>query len=630
MRFLLRFLRSAWPSGCPSGSVSRSALGVLRTWLRAACPTPIESSSDFGKSPGLSPEVLGFPQGRRDFQQGCPQVGTRSGEPDPALSEEGTQHGGLVGHEPVNTELEQPLHFIALIDRPHVDGEVATVGVAHEPFGYQGAALVPGRHLEAGLSERGARHPDGRCQESGGLAGPHRRAEPGPEHLSTTRLAGIAERADADTIEGAALLDDPDERLDRGVGLRIDVDTQVGPGAEQLSQQRNRLAAVDSSSSDLGVVEVRNGAGAVGDTVELGVVEGQQHAVGRRVDIGLNVAVAQVDRVRESGQGVLGGLAGAAAMGERDWPIMIEVGPGSGSLLPPHHPVRLGASGEAMVSAAPGRPEANRPPAPRRYRDVVDVTDRLLHIVAQPAFALDEAALLIAAHTYEDLDVDLELVRLDDLAAAVNDPTLDGLTRHLFRDLGFGGATDDYYDPRNSYLNDVIARRIGIPITLSVVVIEVGRRLGVPLSGVGMPGHFLVRDRVLPDVFVDPFHGGARLDASGCRNVFHAIAGPQAQFSDAFLEPTASLDIVVRILNNLGAIASRRRDTATLEWVLRLRHHMLPVAEPAAALEFAELLASRGQFGEAADVFDELAASQPSDDDDRFRQRAGALRARLN
>src|SRR5258706_13186235 len=124
---------------------------------------------------------------------------------------------------------------------------------------------------------------------------------------------------------------------------------------------------------------------------------------------------------------------------------------------------------------------------------------------------LDEAALLIAAHADRSVDVEAQLGRLDRLAAAVPAPTLDGLRALLFRDLGFRGNRVDYYDPRNSLLHHVLDRRTGIPITLAVVMMEVGRRVGVPMWGVSMPGHFLVRDKVDTRVFVDPFDAGAVL-----------------------------------------------------------------------------------------------------------------------
>ena len=223
----------------------------------------------------------------------------------------------------------------------------------------------------------------------------------------------------------------------------------------------------------------------------------------------------------------------------------------------------------------------------------MDPTARFAELVAGPeaTLPLDELGLLIAAHAHPGLDVDAQLARFDELADQVGEPTLDGLRRLLFRDLGFAGNDVDYYDVRNSYLDDVLDRRTGIPITLAVVMLEVGRRISVPLSGVSMPGHFLVRDKVDPEVFVDPFARGALLDRAACRLRFHAVHGPDAPFDDAFLEPVGKAAIVARQLANLENIANVRGEPFTLVWVLRLRasmpdadegvRHRLEVAERA-------------------------------------------------
>jgi regulator of sirC expression with transglutaminase-like and TPR domain len=204
---------------------------------------------------------------------------------------------------------------------------------------------------------------------------------------------------------------------------------------------------------------------------------------------------------------------------------------------------------------------------------VTDATARFVQIVGgeEAAAPLDELSFLIAAHAHPALDVAAQLLRLDQLAEQVGDPTLDGVRRLLFRDLGFTGNDIDYHDPSNSFLDDVLDRRTGLPITLSVVLMEVGRRVGVPLAGVSMPGHFLVRDKVDPEVFVDPFHGGMELDRRACQVRFKTVYGPDAVFDDAFLEPVGKYAIVDRMLANLEGLALRRGDLAMAVWVLRLR-----------------------------------------------------------
>jgi regulator of sirC expression with transglutaminase-like and TPR domain len=262
----------------------------------------------------------------------------------------------------------------------------------------------------------------------------------------------------------------------------------------------------------------------------------------------------------------------------------------------------------------------------------VDPTARFSELVSgsEATLPLDEAGLLIAAHAHDGLDVAAQLGRFDDLAAQVGEPTLDGLRRLLFRDLGFTGNAADYYDARNSYLDDVLDRRIGIPISLAVVMLEVGRRIGVPLSGVSMPGHFLVRDKVDLEVFVDQFSQGALLDRRGAELRFHDVHGPDARFDDAFLAPVGKRTIVDRQLANLEAIANARGETFTLLWVLRLRAAM-PEAHDGVRRRLAATLGAAGRPDEAAVLFDRVAAGAGDGPAARdAAQAARAMRARLN
>jgi regulator of sirC expression with transglutaminase-like and TPR domain len=204
----------------------------------------------------------------------------------------------------------------------------------------------------------------------------------------------------------------------------------------------------------------------------------------------------------------------------------------------------------------------------------MDDVARFATLVAgeETAIRLDEAALLLASATKPDsADVAAALAALDAMAADVPAPTLDGLRALLFRDLGFGGNGDDYYDPANSWLDEVIDRRVGLPITLAVLMMEIGRRVGVPLAGVSMPGHFLVRDKVDPDVFVDPFARGRVLDRAGCEARFHAVQGPGSVFDESFLEPVGKRAILVRMLANLETVARMRGDLHLLQRVFALQ-----------------------------------------------------------
>jgi regulator of sirC expression with transglutaminase-like and TPR domain len=257
-------------------------------------------------------------------------------------------------------------------------------------------------------------------------------------------------------------------------------------------------------------------------------------------------------------------------------------------------------------------------------------TERFTELVGldDASIPLDEVALRVAAHALPSLDVRHELGRIDRLAAECREPTLDGLLRLLFRDQGFAGNRADYYDPRNSFLNEVLNRRLGIPITLSVLAMEVGRRFGVPLAGVGMPGHFLVRDEVDPSVFVDAFGGGVVLDEQGCERLFQSVQGSGRPLDPQFLVPIPRAAIVSRLLGNLRAIYAQRRDTGSLLWVTRLRTR-LPDADDAVWREHATILANAGHLLDAIAAFEHAARLAPQGDT-RDQLAADHLRARLN
>jgi regulator of sirC expression with transglutaminase-like and TPR domain len=258
----------------------------------------------------------------------------------------------------------------------------------------------------------------------------------------------------------------------------------------------------------------------------------------------------------------------------------------------------------------------------------VDVTDRFAELVRGPEAQcrLDVGAVLIAAHARRDLDVDEELARLDELAKGCAEPTLDGVTRHLFDDLGFQGDVDEYSHPRNSLLDSVLERRRGIPITLSVVLLEVARRLQVPLDGVGLPGHFLVRDRVDADLFVDPFWR-VQLDRSGVEKVFHALHGPNAKLEEKFLDPVGNRAILARMLTNLRRSYAGVGDRTGALWAQCLRV-LVPGATAGDRRELAALLAANGRFDAAAEELDAIADDGWGSDRDRVAARA--MRAKLN
>ncbi|MGH7266444.1 MAG: SirB1 family protein, partial [Candidatus Rokuibacteriota bacterium] len=141
------------------------------------------------------------------------------------------------------------------------------------------------------------------------------------------------------------------------------------------------------------------------------------------------------------------------------------------------------------------------------------------------------------------------------------------LSRHLFEQEGFRGNREDYYDPRNSFLNDVLDRRLGIPITLAVLYVEAAARAGVAARGIGLPGHFIVEvTRGGERCRVDPFSGGVGLDEAACHALVRQVRGPDVPFDAAWLSPVTTRQIVARMLANLKGVYTRRA-----EWPRALR-----------------------------------------------------------
>jgi regulator of sirC expression with transglutaminase-like and TPR domain len=204
------------------------------------------------------------------------------------------------------------------------------------------------------------------------------------------------------------------------------------------------------------------------------------------------------------------------------------------------------------------------------------VAHRLQHFSALmngPAadLMLDEAALTLSAVLQPRLDVIEWLSVLDEFAASCPTPTREGVLAHLIGDVGFIGDRRSYGDWRNSCLDRVISGRRGIPISLSVVVIEVARRLGIGLHGIGMPAHFLIGDPTDPDWFCDPFHGGSILDAQGARALLDSLTHGQISWHPEHLDPVAPRLVIARMLNNLKAAFTQRKDLLRLSLVMQMR-----------------------------------------------------------
>jgi regulator of sirC expression with transglutaminase-like and TPR domain len=261
----------------------------------------------------------------------------------------------------------------------------------------------------------------------------------------------------------------------------------------------------------------------------------------------------------------------------------------------------------------------------------VEAVERFAELLATPDPRLDLALALVAAAGRPGVDPDSIVAELDQLATQVPDSDAEQLCHALFDPggaIGLQGDRVDYYDPRNSLLDEVLGRRLGIPITLSVVGIEVGRRVGIQLVGIGMPGHFLLGERTTGR-FLDAFDGGRSVDAEGARALFHRMHGVDTTFeAAAYLAPTSATMIVVRVLNNLRGAHLRRGDRHGLATTLRLQA-ALPGSATAARRELAGVLAADGRFLEAAEVHESLARDDAGDAEQHART-ATRLRARLN
>ncbi|WP_419864531.1 SirB1 family protein [Candidatus Poriferisodalis sp.] len=240
---------------------------------------------------------------------------------------------------------------------------------------------------------------------------------------------------------------------------------------------------------------------------------------------------------------------------------------------------------------------------------------------------LDRAALAIAAHCRTDaVDEAAALAELDRLGAAVREPVPEAVVGLLFGDEGFGPNRGRFADPANSYLDLVVSRRLGIPITLAVVTIEVARRAGLELHGVGMPGHFLVGT---PDagMFIDAFEGRL-IDRAGAAAIFARFESRQA-FDDSFLQPTPPEAILLRMLNNLRTLHLRQPDAPSLLAVLELLTK-LPGCPPDEFLRLSQALATLGRPDEGARALEDAADRFGSRDGEHLRHAATRLWAQLN
>lgn len=211
------------------------------------------------------------------------------------------------------------------------------------------------------------------------------------------------------------------------------------------------------------------------------------------------------------------------------------------------------------------------------FRDELQLTE-----VNVPRAALQFARAL----AYPDLNVAEYMSRLFEISEQATDHVAMGrpvadqaerLAAFLFDRLGFSGNNAAYQDPRNSFLNEVLDRRLGIPITLSIVYVDIALRLGIPAFGIGLPGHFIAGVHgPEADIWLDPFHGGRRLDLNDCAEIIHSAIGYEGPLEASWFAPATGRDIIARMLANLRASYVSSNSWAEAAGVIQLLRQVQP------------------------------------------------------
>jgi regulator of sirC expression with transglutaminase-like and TPR domain len=250
------------------------------------------------------------------------------------------------------------------------------------------------------------------------------------------------------------------------------------------------------------------------------------------------------------------------------------------------------------------------------------------------------AALTYAKAEYPELDVEAYVEKVERLAGRVREElkatadtqgVLRTLNRVLFEEEGLHGNRDDYYDPRNSFLNDVLERKTGIPIALSVIYMEVARRVGLPVFGVGMPGHFLLKhyDIEGQQTFIDAFHGGRLLTPEETRLRMKEVYEGQLQSQPEFMNTVGNRQILTRMLNNLRSIYISSRNFKKALTIVDLILAIHP-RSPQDVRQRALLRYNEGMLRAAADDLDEYVRIAPeASDAEEMRQTAVSIRRTL-
>ena len=250
-----------------------------------------------------------------------------------------------------------------------------------------------------------------------------------------------------------------------------------------------------------------------------------------------------------------------------------------------------------------------------------------------------EAALVIAWEEYPTLDIEHELQRVRLVAAEgarrVYEETnpfarVDGLRQYLFEELGFHGNTENYNEPENCYIHEVMNRRMGIPLTLSILFLEVARAAGFQAAGIGLPGHFIARVRWQGrDILIDPYHGGTIISEEDCRELVGRTTGRPSLFRRTLLEGATERQMVSRLLLNMKHIHLERQDYARALTVVE-RLLMLCPNDPGEIRDRGLLKAHLGRPGAAiADLETYLTRSPKAPDAESVRGRVSWLRRKL-
>jgi len=183
---------------------------------------------------------------------------------------------------------------------------------------------------------------------------------------------------------------------------------------------------------------------------------------------------------------------------------------------------------------------------------------------------LDRAVALIAGIAIESVSPSEILKKFDEIAAACDSNSVLGVMKFLFGPGKFAGNTVNFQDPANSLFDSVLSRKLGIPISLSVLAIEVAKRKDFELLPIGMPGNFLVQSSTDDDQYFDPFRGPDPLSSQACVDLFLNL-NPQALWSDSYLQPVTNRAVIIRMLTNLKMFYIQTNNTVGLRWVMRLR-----------------------------------------------------------